>query len=278
MANDAMKSAWDGEEGARWVEHADKYEAQAVFMHRTWFDTIEFAGDEAVLDIGCGNGGTSLRAAELVPTGSVLGVDLSSQMLELAAKRASARGLHNVAFEQADAQTYAFAPARFDIAISSFGVMFFDDPVAAFSNIAGALRPGGRISFLVWRALPDVPWMFGVRSALANGRDVPVPPPDAPSPFALARPERNAALLTAAGFADVDSRAVSDDAFLGTTLDDAFEFVSQTGMAKGATETLSDDEREAAFAALREYLAGFVTDDGVRIPSGAWIVTARKPR
>ena len=95
------------------------------------------------------------------------GLDLSTRMLELARQRSADEGLDNVTFVRGDAQVFPFEPAAFDVAMSSFGAMFFNDPVAAFTNIGGAVRPGGTLAMLAWRTLPENDWLMSLRAALA---------------------------------------------------------------------------------------------------------------
>ena len=125
-------------------------------------------------------------------------------MIDHARRRAAQEAISNVQFEQVDAQVYAFEPAAFDVAISRTGAMFFGDIVAAFTNIGRALRPSGRLTLLTWQPLPNNEWIRELSTALAAGRDLPAPPPEAPSPFALADPDRVRSVLTSAGFADIE--------------------------------------------------------------------------
>lgn len=276
MANEAMREAWDGEEGDHWAEHADHYDSASVRVMGAYVPSIGVRPDDRVLDVGCGAGGLALELATLCPQGSVLGVDLSSQMLEVAAKRAATRGLTNVAFERADAQTHAFAHESFDLAVSSFGAMFFDDPAAAFANIAAALKPGGRVSFIAWRPIQENKWLMGIRESLAMGRELPFPPLEAPTPFALSVPERTESLFTRAGFTDVVSTPVDQPMVLGADLDDAFGFFKEAGLVKGLSNDLDDAQKQQGLANLRQFLAEHETPEGVLVPSAAWIIAARR--
>jgi SAM-dependent methyltransferase len=274
MANEAMEAAWNGDEGEHWAEFADRYDSAAVRLNAAYLRAVPLAAADTVLDIGCGAGGLALEVAPSVE--SVLGVDLSSQMLAVAAKRAAARGVLNVEFVRADAQTHKFDAGRFDLAISGMGVMFFDDPVAAFRNIATAIKPGGTICFAAWRALQENEWLMAIRGALALGRDLPVPPLQAPTPFSLSDPDRTRSLLADAGLRDVALAPLDEPMIPGADADDAFAFVRQIGMVKGLTETLDDEQRAQAFANLRQVLADHQTSDGVQLNTAAWIITARK--
>jgi SAM-dependent methyltransferase len=277
MANEAMQAAWNGDEGEHWAEHADWYDEAATRVRGAYLSRIETREADRILDIGCGAGSVALELGQRVPSGSVLGVDLSSQMLDVAAKRAAAAGLTNVTFERADAQTHDFAPASFDLAVSSFGVMFFDDPVAAFTNVGRALAPGGRVSFIAWQGLTDNAWLMGVRGALAMGRDLPVPPLEAPTPFSLSDPDRTKSLFAAAGFADVELTAVHQPMVLGKSGADAFRIVSGIGVAKGLTEDLDAATKRQALDNLQQFLTDHESADGVLVDSAAWVISARKP-
>ena len=139
-----------------------------------------------------------------------MGIDLSTRMLELARSRSADEGFDNVTFVRGDAQVFPFEPEAFDIVISSFGTMFFNDPVAAYTNIGGGLRPDGTIALLAWRTLPENDWLMSLRGALAMGRELPTPPPDAPTPFALADPERVRSILASAGFDGVELEPIDE--------------------------------------------------------------------
>ena len=175
--NEGMAAAWDGDEGAHWAEHAHRYEATSPRYGQRLLEAAELGADSAVLDVGCGTGATTLAAGRFATRGSALGVDLSSQMLAVGRAAAAAEHLDHVRFEQADAQVHPFDDATYDAAISSFGAMFFADPVAAFSNIGRALRPGATLALVAWRELAANEWVDAVRTALAAGRDLPTPPP-----------------------------------------------------------------------------------------------------
>jgi ubiquinone/menaquinone biosynthesis C-methylase UbiE len=136
-----------------------------------------------VLDIGCGAGQTTRQAAKTARAGSGFGVDISVAAIERARRLARAEGLRNVTFEQADAQVHPFPPERFDLAISRFGTMFFDHPVAAFANIGRALRPAGRLVMMVWQARERNEWDVSIRRALDAAAA-----PGGPDPFSLADP------------------------------------------------------------------------------------------
>ena len=276
IANVEMAQAWDGEEGDRWTEHAERYEATGERIWRRFLDARLVGTADRVLDIGCGTGKSTRDVARLASSGWALGVDLSARMLRRARERSEAEGIENIAFEQADAQVHTFGAGAFDVAISSFGAMFFNDPVAAFTNIARAVRPGGRLGLLSWRELQRNEWLVVLRGALAAGRTLPEPPVGAPGPFGLADPEQVRGILTAAGFADVELQPVDEPTKLGADADDAFSFVRTIGIVKGLTQDLDEGTTARLLDDLHAVLAAHQTDEGVLLGTSAWLVTARR--
>jgi SAM-dependent methyltransferase len=242
-----------------------------------YLDTLAVGPAERVLDIGCGTGGLARAVARRAVDGQVTAVDLSTSMLELARKRSADEGLANVSFVRGDAQVFPFDPSAFDLATSSFGAMFFGDPVAAFSNIGGALRGDGRLALLAWRGLQENAWLMALRGALALGRELPVPPPDAPTPFSLADPDRVRRVLGAAGFVDVELEAVDESMDLGVDASDALDFARSMGIVEGLTTDLDDAAREQAMANLAELFQEHETPEGVLFASAVWVIRARRP-
>src|ERR1041384_4662982 len=170
--NAEQVAAWDGDEGAYWADHAQHFDRSVARYHAPLFDAAAIGSGERVLDIGCGTGQTTRDAAICATDGSALGVDLSARMIDLARRLAAQQGIANVTFEQADAQIYPFTAESFDVAISRTGTMFFGDPAAAFSNIARAVRPEGRLAMLVWQGPEPNEWIRVLSQALAAGRQL----------------------------------------------------------------------------------------------------------
>jgi SAM-dependent methyltransferase len=274
-ANRQQLRAWDGDEGAYWAAHADHFE-QALARYDTAFNAA-FAIEPAdrVLDVGCGTGKATRAAARAATAGSVLGVDLSSAMLAVARQRASDEGLGNVRFEQVDAQIHPFEAESFDVAIGCTSAMFFGDRVAGLANIGRALRPGGRLVQVTWQAFPHQEWIREFSTALAGGRDMPTPPPDAPGPFTLADPDVIGSVVDAAGFIDVMLSAERAPMWFGADADDASELV--LGLLGWMLDGLDDDGRTAAEDALRATIAAHATPDGVLYDSATWIIRATRP-
>jgi SAM-dependent methyltransferase len=162
----------------------------------------------------------------------------------------------------------------FDVATSSFGTMFFDDPIAAFRNIGVGVRPGGSLALLAWRALHENEWLMALRGALAVGRVLPEPPPDAPTPFSFADPDRVCRILESAGFSGVELVAIDEAVDLGVDSHDALEFSKSMGIVEGLTEGLAPEARSEATANLAELFRDRETPDGVLFGSASWLITA----
>jgi SAM-dependent methyltransferase len=276
IANVDQAAAWDGHEGVRWAE-TEEHLSRALRRHADRLIPAAAIGSaDRVLDIGCGCGESTRRAAGLAVTGSALGVDLSHQMLERARQRAREESLMNVHFEQADAQVYEFEPECYDVALSQFGGMFFVDPVAAYTNIARGLCPGARIALLVWQEVEKNGWMRTLLETLSAGRNLPAPPIGTPGPFGLADPETVRRILGDAGYADVEFEDVREPYWFGSNLDDAFDFASNLPIAKGALRDLDHPTKSHALDELASALAGCETNEGVLLESASWIITARR--
>jgi SAM-dependent methyltransferase len=266
--------AWDGDEGLYWADHADYFDRAVAAYHERLLTVAAITDPERILDIGCGTGQTTRDAARATPGGTALGVDLSVRLLTEARRRAVEEGVPNASFQQADAQIHPFPPAAFDIAISRTGAMFFGDPTAAFTNIGRALVPGGRLVLLAWQPLSANEWIREFSGALAAGRDLPAPPPQAPGPFALSDPDRVRAILTASGFTGIDIGAITAGMWFGTDADDAHRFV--LGLMAWMLNGLDDTSRASAAEALRATMAAHQTPDGVVFGSAAWTIRASR--
>jgi SAM-dependent methyltransferase len=273
-SNEAQRAAWDGDEGAYWAEHPDHFDRSIAAYHERLLAAAAIRSDDRVLDVGCGTGQTTRDAARAASKGTALGVDLSSRMLDEARRRAAGAGIANATFEQADAQVHPFDPHSFDVVISRTAAMFFGDLVAAFTNLGRALVPGGRLAMVVWQPLAVNEWIREISTALAAGRDLPAPPPDA-GPFALSRPERVREVLSSAGYADVELAGTEASMWFGHDVDDAHRFV--LGLMGWMLEGLDDAGRARAGDDLRATMASHETADGVVFGSGAWTITAIHP-
>jgi SAM-dependent methyltransferase len=275
-ANADQIAAWGGADGAHWSDWDAHYDAAAAGYNRHLFDAAAISRTDRVLDVGCGCGHTTLAAARQAPDGTALGVDLSAQMLARAEQRADERGVANANFLRADAQTHSFEQESFDVVISRFGAMFFDDPVVAFSNLHDAMTSGGRLALLSWQPLAANEWVKAIRTALSAGRVLPEPPVGAPGPFGLAERDAIDRILTASGFDDIRIDTRSEPMRLGESIEDAFSFVGTMGIARGMLGGLDEPTAGRALEELRASLADHATATGVCFRSAAFLTTARR--
>ena len=182
VPNADQREQW-AREGAQWVAEADRYDTMFQPFGEAVLAAASLAPGERVADVGSGNGALTIEAARRVgPTGMALGIDISTPMLDLARRRATQAGTGNVKFVEADAQVHPFGGGSLDAILSRFGVMFFDDPQAAFANLAGALRPGGRLAFACWQDLFQNEWMLVPGAAAAQYVGLPEMEPGAHRP------------------------------------------------------------------------------------------------
>ncbi len=267
---------WNSGAGDTWVAQQERLDRELDPLGRAALDALAPRAGEHVLDVGCGSGQTTFQLGDAVgPTGRVVGLDVSAQMLAAALRRK--RGAQ-VSFLRADAQTHVF-DRPFHAIYSRFGTMFFADPVAAFANLLRALRPGGRMAFVCWRAEAENPVMtVPIAAAAKRLPPLPRPPPDpcAPGPFAFADGARLGRILEAAGFVDI--RLTPHDEHIGGN--DRFgtlELALQVGPL-GRILREHPEHRAAVVDAVRDALEPFIVDGIARIPSATWIVTAWRER
>ncbi len=276
-ANAAQFDAWNGDGGQRWVASADERDRILAPVADALLNLAAPAPGRRVLDVGCGCGATSLLAATRVgDSGSVTGLDISAPMLEVARQRAAGAGVTNTSFVRADAQTHRFAPGSADLVISRFGTMFFSDPNVAFTNIATALTPEGRMCFATWQPLAANEWLAVPGEALRHHADAP-PMTDGPGMFGQSDPDAVTATLRSAGFGAVAIEAAEVTFTIGQTVDDAVSYVTGTGLSRALLETIPEGAaREAALADVRDSLAAHHAPSGVRLGGGIWLITATR--
>jgi SAM-dependent methyltransferase len=279
MPNIEQAEYWDGAGGEHWVAEQARYDRMIAGFGNRMVEVLSPRSGERVLDVGCGNGALSLAiGSRVAPEGSVLGLDISGPMLAVATRRARAAGQGNVIFERGDAQVHDLPDGEFDAVVSRFGVMFFDDPHAAFANLARALRPGGRLVFACWEELAANEWlMVPVTAALTQ-----VPMPDlgelaGPGPFSLAKPDDVRSILEGAGLPGANIEDFHCPMPMGTSIDDTVTFMQGTDMAAMLMGDVADHVAAAAWDAVGSALAPHAGSDGVVLDGAAWIVTATKP-
>lgn len=230
-----------------------------------------------VLDIGCGTGQTTRHAARTARAGGALGLDVSAPAIERARELARAEGLGNVTFQHANAQVHRFRPKYFDLAISRFGTMFFDDPGAAFANIRQALRPGGRLVMMVWQSRERNEWDVAIRQSLGAAEGQVTIPSEGADPFSLADPPTATEILHAAGFADVAFTDIREPVYYGSNVTTAFDWVRGFTCTDQVLKRLDFSAAAHAVERLRATLGAHMSDDGVWFNSRAWIVSACRP-
>jgi len=249
------------------------YDAELRMHNQMLREAYGIRPDDRILDIGCGAGQTTRDAARLAMAGSALGVDVSAPMVERARRLTEAAGLSNVGFEQADAETHHFPDENFDVVISRFGTMFFREPVAAFTNIARAMRRDGRLVMMVWQEADRNEWSMAIRRAVSVPSDA---PPGGLNPFSLGDPTTTEHLLERAGFAEVAFTDVRAPVYYGADVGAALDWVGGFSCVGDALQRLEPASTASARARLRQTIAAHATDDGVWFDSQAWIVTARR--
>lgn len=268
---------WNEAMGRTWVMLHERLDRQLAPIGHAAMAKAGFSAGQTVLDVGCGCGETTLELAGKIAPGEIVGVDVSELLLEVARETAKAQGVGNVRFQKADAQVHPFAPASFDVIFSRFGVMFFEDPRAAFANLRPALKRGGRLAFCCWRP-PSENLLLSMAMQATGHLLPPMPPadPHAPGPFAFADGERTRGILDAAGFADVQVEKF-DQRTGEESLDDMVFSSLRIGQLGSALRQIgpSGELKAAIQDALREALAPYVVDGVVKLPAAAWIVSAR---
>jgi SAM-dependent methyltransferase len=254
----------------------DFYDAELSAHHEHLRAAYGISSGDEVIDVGCGAGLTTREAARAAAPGRVVGVDVSERMLERARHVTAVEGLGNVRYELGDAQVHRFDPARFDVAISRFGTMFFSDPAAAFANIAAALRPGARLVMLAWQRREDNEWARAIDAALGDAGQPPLPGADA---FSLGDADATARLLEGAGFAGARFEDIHEPVLYGHDLDAALAFVRGFQDTSAALARQSDGEAARTVERLRETLAAhYSAERGVVLDSRSWLITARRRR
>ena len=276
-ANERQAEAWNGPEAAYFVANADRYDRQLAPFTQALLERAGRGINQVVLDVGCGSGTTTLAASASAE--HVVGVDLSQPLVELARRRAQVAGITNAEFTIADAQTHGFDAGTFDLLISQFGLMFFDDPVRAFTNLRQALIRGGRAAFVCWQGLQANEWLTLIADAVRRHAELPEFGGLARGPgmFALCRPDEIMTVLGSAGFDHVECQPYTPTMLLGGggTLDDSLHFLLGGGMPRGLLGFVDQSERDDVLRIVRAELADRYEEGiGVGLRAAVWMVTA----
>lgn len=277
---DALKyEDWAGEMGARWLANLTGFENTIAPAGEALLAHAAYQPGEWVVDIGFGGGATSLAIAQAVaPDGEVVGIDISPDLAAATTRRAAAAGIANARFICADAATVAVPDAPFDRLCSRFGSMFFSEPVPAFANLRGLLKPGGRLDLAVWGPPLQNPWMLEGMAVARRHVEMPAPVPRAPGPFAFEERDYMEETLIAAGFRNVNIVAAKGELPVGgpgATAEQAQAFVRHA-LAFG--QALLDYPPEVQVAAAAEltalYSRHYRPGEGVMMGYAVWLVSA----
>jgi SAM-dependent methyltransferase len=261
--------------GHAWVSQQGVISDVFTSVTSVSLDAARVQPGEHVIDIGCGTGDTVLTLARAVgQSGAVLGVDVSVPMLDFARHRAVEAKLGNTAFALADATDHAFQSRWADLVYSRFGVMFFEDPVKAFTNIRSGIKPGGRLVFVCFRTMPESSWFrVPIEAARPHLPPQPTVDPTAPGMFSFAREDRLHSILTEAGFLEIATKAANVPIH-GKDITQSMAFITQAGPLPALLETASDEQRARATDAVRKALAAKLGADGRGLHVGLWLVSA----
>jgi len=270
-ANREQSALWNGSSGDAWVTEQALLDTTFVNFERRLVDEVAATGARRVLDVGCGSGATTLAIARHLGAAGAVGIDISTPLVELARRRAARDGVA-AEFLLADAQTHEFDATRFDLAVSRFGVMFFDDPVAAFANLRGAMRDGGQLRAITFRAASENPFMTAAERAAAPL--LPNLPPRKPGPgqFAFADREHVQRILAAAGWSTIALTPIDVPcAFPARELEGYF---TRLGPVAFVLREADEPTRARVIDALRGAFAPFVRDGEVRFDAACWMISA----
>lgn len=272
---------WNGEAGRRWLASADVRERQLAPIGDLLLTAAHLTPGERVLDVGCGTGPTTrLAAATVGPTGAVVGLDVATELLAAAARVPTAPDAAPISWVAGDATTWA-GEDGFDAVVSRFGVMFFADPAAAFANLCRLTRPGGRLCVATWSPRPTMPFfelpVEVIRSyADRHGLTVEISPPDT-GPFSLGEPDTVRALLTGAGWRDVQVTPHEVPLPVGADPAEAARAALNSGAARAALTPLDDHHRDAIAAELAARYTADRATGAVHSTARPLLLTAHRP-
>jgi len=263
---------WKGAGGSAWVELQPMLDAMFQPFEPVLARAVP-ARARWILDIGCGAGATTRVIARGLKGGACTGLDISEALIDLARRRAASEGVGNARFVVGDGQRHDFGGERFDAIVSRFGVMFFDDPGAAFARLREAAENGAGMTLIVWRGPDDNPFMTAAERAA--GPLLPQLTPvdlEAPGQFAFADPERVRRIL-APSWSEVEIAPLDVDCAL--TAEDLEVYAVRMGRVAHLLPDLDPDTREAVIAAVRRGFEPFVSGGVARFTAACWIVRGK---
>ncbi len=277
--NSDQQAYWNSEAGHKWITYQEQLDNLMESVKTRLLQRAGLHSGARLLEIGCGTGATTRSAARQIgPDGRVTAADISAPLVEFAKNQPSDADSSPIDYLLGDAQTYPFETGQFDQVISRFGVMFFENPVAAFENIARAVKPGGGLTFACWAALADNPWFtIPGRAAIARlGKPAPLPP-EAPGPFAFAEQERVLQILRTAGLQDCAAAVERIDLRYHGRAEDAAMLACSVGPAVRIMQEFggTDQDLAAIRQATADELSPFYKDGAVHIPASINLFEAR---
>lgn len=268
-----QRQRWNGAAGHAWVASQAVLDRLFEPLADQLADLAAARCPERLLDVGCGTGSTTVAIGRrLGTTAACVGVDISEPMLAAARARADREGVA-ATFICADAQTYPFEPGRFDLIVSRFGVMFFQDSVEAFANLRRAARNGGELRLIVWRGPADNPFMTVAQRAAAPVLPLPERQPDAPGQFAFASDQRVRGILKDSEWSNVEFRPV--DIACAMPERELVGYFTRFGPVGMALQNADEGTRMRVIEAVRPAFDRYLHGDEVRFTAACWMVSAR---
>ncbi|WP_163988403.1 class I SAM-dependent methyltransferase [Pyxidicoccus caerfyrddinensis] len=274
--DDEQTKLWNGLAGRAWVDAQELLDSMFKPFEDLLIEAVSAESGGRVLDVGCGTGSTTLAAARrLGAKGRCIGIDISEPMIAAARARAEREGTP-AGFIRANAQSHAFEPASFDMIISRFGVMFFDDPVRAFANLRRAARPDAELRFIAWRSPAETPFMTTAeRAAAPLLPNLPARRPEAPGQFAFADRRRVSSILEESGWAGIDIRPI--DVACTLPEKELVRYLTRLGPVGLMLQQVDDRTRTQVIETVRAAFEPYVHGAEVRFTAACWKVSAVAP-
>lgn len=278
--NKNQKDFWSGKGGDIWVERQNAMDTMLSPLGEAALNKLNFNEEENVLDIGCGCGHTTLNIAKRIgPSGNVTGLDISEPMLKRAKESAVEMSITNTSFKCVDVQTEDLGDQIYSAAFSRFGVMFFEDSIAAFKNINKSLISGGYLSFVCWQSPAVNPWQSLFIQEVKKYLDLPSPPPRSPGPFAFMESEYVSSILEESKFQDItiEGHEAEVNMFSGRSLSDSVkDYISINPVVTQMLKESSENQIAEIVNSGIEAFSPYYSEKGLIFPSATWLVTARK--
>ena len=278
--NKNQRDFWSGKGGDIWVERQNAMDTMLSPLGEAALNKLNLNEGENVLDIGCGCGHATLNIAKRIsPDGQVTGLDISEPMLKRAKESANEMSISNASFNCVDVQTDDMGEEVYSAAFSRFGVMFFEDPVAAFCNINKSLITGASLSFVCWQSPALNPWQSLFIEAVKKYVDLPSPPPRSPSPFAFMESEYVSSILEESNFQNIiiEGHEAEVNMFSGRSLSDSVkDYISINPVVSGMLKDSTEQEKTEIINSAIEAFSPYYSAKGLMFPSATWLVTTTK--